>query len=117
MKAVALIAVMLATGLISISSGHAQQLRYWGQSPGAAKGWIEFGPGKYYEIAPGVEIPGWGRVKAVSDSRLIVEQVLIEEQKERLRDQGAMVYDVLEIHIPHEDLRYPKPMTPASSRH
>ena len=32
-------------------------------------------------------------------------QVLSEEEKEELARQGAAVYDILEIHIPHSDLR------------
>ena len=61
--------------------------------------------GQEYEVAVGTVIPGWGTVKQITDRHLIVQRVLSEEEKEELARQGAAVYDILEIHIPHSDLR------------
>ena len=61
--------------------------------------------GQEYEVSVGTVIPGWGTVKQITDRHLIVQRVLSEEEKEELARQGAAVYDVLEIRIPHSDLR------------
>jgi hypothetical protein len=117
MRTIALIAGVLSAGLVAASPGAGQELRYWGKQAGTASGRIEMGHGAYYEIGPGTEIPGWGRVKEVSESHLVVERVLTESQKSQLREQGAMVYDVLHIHIPNEDLRRPPPASIPRPRH
>ena len=108
MKAIMLISGALVAGLVSVSSGEVEQLRYWGKHPGATTGLIERGRGEYFVIEVGTEIPSWGLVKEVGDSDLVVEQVLTEAQKHRLRERGAMPYDVLQVHIPREDLRHPQ---------
>ena len=107
MKCTVLILGALVAGLASVSAGHAEQLRYWGQHPETSAGLIELGP-KEYSVKPGTEIPAWGRVKEVSDQRLIVEQTLTEDEKRRMREQGALPYDILQIHVPREDLRQPR---------
>ncbi len=112
MRTIALIAGVVAAWLISASPGGAQQLRYWGKQPGAATGSIELGHGQYYEVGAGTEIRGWGQVKEVGDAHLVVKQRLPEAEKDRLREQGWMPYDVLEIHIPREDLRFPSRVGP-----
>jgi hypothetical protein len=43
----------------------------------------------------------------VGDDHLIVERVLSEADQERLRSEGMMPYDVLELRIIREDLRFP----------
>ena len=104
----ALIPGVLAAGLAFASPGDTEQLRYWGKQPAVPRGWIELGHRQYYEIDAGTEIPAWGRVKEVADDRLVVEQARTEAEKLRLQEQGALVYDVLEIHVLHEDLRHPR---------
>ena len=94
------IGAVMAVWLLWASALHGQEIRYWGKTPGATKGWVETQPGQYAEVGVGEEIPGWGRVKDVGDDHLIVEWVLSEADKERLRQQGMMAYDVLEIRIP-----------------
>ncbi|SRR6266446_4437659 len=106
MRTVALIAGVLAAGLVAASSLHAQPLRYWGKQPGAATGFIELGDREYYAVEAGTEIPAWGRVKQVDEFHLVVEQVRSESEKGQLRQRGAMVYDVLEIHILRQDLHH-----------
>ena len=107
MTRIALLAGILAAALV-VSPGHAQPpLRYWGTQAGTATGLVELRHGEYYEVEPGMEIPGWGRVKDVSDSHLVVEQVRTEAEKRQLRARDAMAYDVLEIHVPRHDLRNP----------
>jgi hypothetical protein len=105
MKTLRSIVLLVALGLSSVSSGEAQQLQYWGREGGAPTGWIELGHERYYEVEPGTDISAWGRVKEVHDDRIVVEQVRTEAEKRELHEQGALVYDVLEIHILREDLR------------
>ena len=61
--------------------------------------------GQEYEVSVGTVIPACGTVTQITDRHLIVQRVLSEEEKEELARQGAAVYDILEIHIPHSDLR------------
>ncbi len=111
MRTIALIAGVLAGALLAAPSVEAQPLRYWGKQPGAGTGWIDLGPRGYHEIEPGTEIPGWGRVKEVTNSRLVVEQMRTEAEKLSLRERGLLVYDVLEIHVLREDLRHLQPVS------
>ena len=87
---------------------NAQEIRYWGKNPSGEKGGIEMSKGRYYEVGEGDSLGGWGKVKEVGEHHLILEQVLTDEDKERLESQGKMVYDVLEIHIVREDIRLPR---------
>ena len=98
----------LAFGLIFTAPVHGQPLQYWGKQPQALTGWVELGNEDYHEVGVGAELPGWGRVKEVHDDRLIVEQVRTESEKQRLQEQGALVYDVLQIHLLRQDLRHPE---------
>ena len=99
----------MAVGLASVLPADAEQLQYWGRERDAPTGWIELGRQRYYEVEPGTEISLWGHVKEVHDDRIVVEQVRTETEKRALEEQGAIVYDVLEIHILREDLRRPQP--------
>ena len=108
MKSIMRIAGVLAAALIFASPGDAQPpLRYWGRQAASATGLIELGHGEYYEVGPGMEIPAWGRVKEVSESYLVVEQVRVEGEQRQMRELNAMAYDVLEIHVLRHDLRHP----------
>jgi hypothetical protein len=99
----------LAAGL-TVSPGHAEHLRYLGKHPDSSTGSIELGA-REYSVKPGTEIPAWGRVKEVTDQHLVVEQTLTDDQKHHMREQGAMPYDSLEIHVPREDPRRPRGYT------
>jgi hypothetical protein len=106
MKIASLASSSMVVWFVCVSVGHAEQLRYWGQpQPGAATGLIQLGASHYAGIEVGTEIPGWGRVTRMSDSYLVIEQVLTDAQRDALARQGAMVHDVLEIHVPREDQR------------
>ena|SRR5215831_9219632 len=105
MKIASLASGAMVVWFVCVSVGHAEQLRYWGQNADTVTGVIQLGTNHHAGIEVGAEIPGWGRVKRMSDSHLVVEQVLTKEQREALSRQGAQVHDVLEIHIPREDLR------------
>lgn len=80
--------------------GEAQQLRYQGPTPGGRTGQIELAPGQVREVAVGGEISGWGRVTQLAETHLIVEQRVGEAEQARLRSQGKVVYDVLELRVP-----------------
>jgi hypothetical protein len=88
----------------------AEHLRYWGMSPDTTAGIIELGGNQRARVVVGSEIPGWGRVKALTDSHLVVERVLTDLDKQELEDQGAMVYDRIETRVPREDLRHGRPL-------
>lgn len=104
MTSIMLIAAM-AAGFAVPAGGPTDHVRYWGRRAERAPGWIELGQGRYYEVQPGTEIPSWGRVKEVGEARLVIEQTRTPAEKRRLQQQGALVYDVLELWIPREDLR------------
>lgn len=105
MKMLVLVSALLGALLARASFGHADSLRYWGQGPRQATGVIELGKNHYSTIEVGADIPGWGRVKAVGDAYLVVEHALTPAQRDELSKRGALVHDLLEVHIPREDLR------------
>ena len=104
MKTIALLGG-IAAAVASVSPGEAEPLKYLGRQGEVPTGWIEFGHERYYEIGAGTEIPAWGHVKEVRDDRIVVEQVRTEAEKQGMEERGALVHDVLEIHILREDLR------------
>ena len=105
----------IAAAVVSMSLGEAEPLKYLGRQGEVPTGWIEFGHEKYYEIGAGTEIPSWGHVVEVRDDRIVVEQVRTEAEKRGIEERGALVHDVLEIHILREDLRL-LPSTPLPVR-
>ena len=103
----------IAAAVAFISVGEAEPLKYLGREGEVPTGWIEFGHEKYYEIGAGTEIPSWGHVVEVRDDRIVVEQVRTEAEKRGMEERGALVHDVLQIHILREDLRLgPLPQLP-----
>ena len=105
----------IAAAAVSISLAEAEPLKYLGRKGEVRTGWIEFGHEKYYEIGAGTEIPSWGHVVEVRDDRIVVEQVRTEAEKRGMEERGALVHDVLEIHVLREDLRL-LPSTPLPVR-
>src|SRR5215470_18786402 len=97
-------AATIVAGLLSALPADAQP-RYWGKEEGAATGWIELGHEKYHEVGVGTEIPAWGRIKAVTDDRVVLEIVRTESDKQAVHERGGLAYDILEIHVLREDLR------------
>ena len=110
MKFAPLLINMLAAGL-AVSSANGEPLRYLGTHPDRSTAVIELGPRAFF-VKPGTEIPAWGRVKEVTDQHLVVEQTLTDNQKQRMREQGALPYDSLEIHVPREDPERPRGYAP-----
>ena len=62
MKIMARLGGIVTAGLVSVSLGEAEPLKYLGRQGEVPTGWIEFGHEKYYEIGAGTEIPSWGHV-------------------------------------------------------
>jgi hypothetical protein len=114
MLALRSIVLSVAIVLAAAAASQAQPLLYWGRAARTPAGWIQFGAGEAQTVEPGVEIPAWGRVKEVHDDRIVVERAVSEAEKQDLEARGALVYDVLEIHILREDLRQLVPMPPTS---
>jgi hypothetical protein len=102
----------LALGLVVPRAGRPDELRYLGKHPGSSLGVIELGEGHHYEVGAGTEVPAWGRIKELADDHLVVEQTRAEHEKQALRQQGLLDYDVLEIRVPREDLRHPREGNP-----
>ena len=105
----------IGAAIVSVALGEAEPLKYLGRQGEVPTGWIEFGHEKYYEIGADTEIPSWGHVVEVRDDRIVVEQVRTEAEKRRMEERGALVHDMLEIHILREDLRL-LPSTPLPVR-
>ena len=82
----------------------AQELHYLGKFSGRQAGLIRIA-GQHYEVTEGTLIAGWGAVRMITDSHLILHIVLSEADKQDLASKGAAVYDILQIEIPHENLR------------
>ena len=104
MKRMTMLLSFLAFLVVSAPFAAAQDVHYLGKFIDREGALIRVA-GQEYEVSVGTVIPGWGTVKQITDRHLIVERVLSEEEKEELARQGAAVYDILEIHIPHSDLR------------
>lgn len=82
----------------------AQEIHYLGRFPERGTGLIRI-LGQHYEVAEGTVIANWGTVAAVTQNDLILQVVLSEAEKQELARKGAAVYDILQIHIPREDLK------------
>jgi hypothetical protein len=77
-----------------------QGLRYWGRLPDdTARGRIQY-DGRYYDVRAGDEIPGWGRVRAVTARALVVRRTLTEAEKEAREAQGLLATGVQDLRIP-----------------
>ena len=94
----------LAFLLTFISLVDAQEIHYLGKISDQETGLIQLS-GKDYEVSEGSLIPGWGTIRQITDTHLVLVKSLSEEDKEALRLQGAAVHDILQIHIPHKALR------------
>ena len=104
MKPIALSFSFIAFLLAFTSLVDAQELHYLGKSQGQETGWIQIS-GKDYEVSVGSLIPGWGTIRQITETHLVMDKALSEGDKEELRLQGAAVYDVLQILVPHEARR------------
>ena len=102
MKPIVLSISFLAFLLAITSLVYAQDLHYLGKSSGQETGWIQIS-GKDYEISEGFLIPGWGTVRQITETHLVLDKALSEEDKEGLRLQGA------------DGLRYPSNPYPSQS--
>jgi|SRR5215467_5949609 len=101
-------ASLILLALLSVAGApgsEAQTLRYMGKDPDAQTGWIEV-DGVPSHVAPGVEVPAWGSVTAVTDHELIVERRRSEAEKAKARREGALVHDAIEIHIPRDIVEF-----------
>ena len=104
MKRIALSLSFLVFMLGFLPQIDAQEVHYLGKLGGGEGGLIQIS-GKDYEVSEGTLITGWGTVRQITDTHLILDKALSEEDKEALTFQGAAVYDVLQIQIPHETIR------------
>ena len=104
MKSMTLLFSVLALLLGSPSFADAQGIQYLGKLIDREAGLIRMS-GQDYEVSEGTVIPGWGTVKEITDRLLILQRVLSEAEKEEIARQGGAIYEILEIHLPHQDLR------------
>ena len=104
MKHIALNFSFLAFLLAFTFPADAQELRYLGKLSGQETGLIQIS-GQDYEVAEGTLIPGWGTIRKITETHLVLDKALSEGDKEELRLQGAAVFDVFQILVPHEARR------------
>ena len=104
MKGMTLLVSVFAFLVVSASFADAQEIQYLGKLSGREAGLIRMS-GQDYEVSEGTVIPGWGTVKEITDRHLILQRVLSEAEKEEIARQGGAIYEILEIHLPHQDLR------------
>lgn len=99
--------LMLAAALLSIAPTIVlgQPLRYLGRAPETRGGTIALGDRAYDDIRPGMDIPGWGRVKEVRDDRIVIERARTDAEKEAMARRGALPHDILEVHVLRDDWR------------
>ena len=64
---------------------------------------VVIAPGQAREVTLGDEIPGWGRVREITATDIVVEQRVSEVEQERLRQSGKAVYQILEYRLPRAD--------------
>ena len=90
--------------IVFVSFANSQEVQYLGKFSDRDAGVIRIS-GQDYEVSEGSVIQGWGTVKQITDTHLILQLVVSDEEKAELARAGAAMYDILEIHLPHEDLR------------
>lgn len=89
-------AVMLG----SAGPAPAAELRYSGKAPdGTNRGRVHW-QGQDYNVREGDEIPGWGRVKTVSEEALVVSRALTDAEKQAREAEGRLVVDIEEVRVP-----------------
>src|SRR5688572_24894021 len=93
--------VALALMLVSPAEPpRAAPLRYWGAEPdGTGAGRLTY-QGRHFRVRAGDEIPGWGRIHAVTPEALVVRRTLTESEKDSRAAAGALVVDVQDLRIP-----------------
>jgi len=100
----------LAVGLISAfvfavgMPAAAGELKYLGKSTTPGRGHILHG-GQAYEVDRDTDIPGWGRVKDITETTLVVDYELTDADKEQIRAVGGAPHDVKRTLILRDDLR------------
>ena len=103
--------IMAILVVVLTSPSEAEMLTYLGKDAGEPTGWINL-DGVHYRVGPGTSIPGWGTVKEVRDREQIVEKILTEIEKARLREAGAFVHDAFDWHIPLNPIQAPASSPP-----
>ena len=88
---------------LGVSAAPAGELKYLGKSATVGFGHI-LHDGRPYEVGPGWEIPGWGRVQEITDTTLVVDYQLSDADKERTRAAGGAPHDVKRALILRDDL-------------
>jgi len=93
------IVIALAVLLLGVTALPAKNLRYLGKaSDDNSRGHVQY-EGKSYKVRVGDEIPGWGRVKDVTDDELVMEREVSADEKRDRKAKGLAVADVEEIHV------------------
>lgn len=77
------------------------KVSYWGKVPdGTNRGRVQY-KGQSYSVRVGDEIPGLGKVKAVSEGILVVRRTLTEAEKQAREAAGLLVVDAQDLRIPN----------------
>ena len=93
--------IALAVLLSGVTALPAKNLRYLGKaSDDTTRGHVQH-EGKSMKVRVGDEIPGWGKVKAVTDEALLLERELSADEKKDRKAKGQAAPDVQEMEIPN----------------
>jgi len=86
--------------LLAASAGAAEAPRYVGRAgDDSGRARIEY-RGKSYLVRVGDEIPGWGRVKSVSEEAVVVRRALSVEEKQAREAAGLLAPDMQDVRLP-----------------
>ncbi len=101
MRTIKQVVMALAVVLAGAGALPANNLRYLGKAPDDATSGRIHHEGKSYSVRVGDEIPGWGRVKAVTAEALVVERELTADEKRDREAKGLVAADVQDVHVPN----------------
>jgi len=86
--------------LLALPATAAEAPRYVGRlGDDSGRARIEY-RGKAYLVRVGDEIPGWGRVKSVSEEAVVVRRMLSAEDKRAREAAGLLAPDMQDIRLP-----------------
>ena len=112
LMAVAMLALMLGAPGATPSD----KLSYRGKLPdGTDRGRVQY-KGQSYSVRTGDEIPGLGRVKAVTEAFLVVRRTLTDAEKQAREAAGLLAVDAQDLRIPNAARTLASAKTPPPQR-
>ena len=91
--------------MLPCRTGAGSRVVYLGRDMASGGAWVQDENGTQYRVGLGDAIAGLGTLTEISEGRLVCRYKLSDTEKQDLRRQHAVVYDVREVQIPRLDLR------------